>query len=482
MIPAMKVLFCSPEVAPYAKTGGLADVSGALPLELKKIGVDCHVVMPLYKSIRKSGIALDYVTDLSFLAGLGIAQAKIFSHENLYFIENNMYFNRDGIYAYANRDFPDNIERFAFFSRACLELALTLGDVDIMHCNDWQTALIPAYIHSLDIHHLSTCYTIHNLAYQGIFDAMLWPNLFLPYEYFRPDLMEYFGHINIMKAGIVFSDMVNTVSPSYALEIQTPEFGSGLDGLLRQVSHKLTGIVNGIDTSVWDPANDPLLAHHFSPDDLSGKNLCKKDLQQRLSLDDSPGPLFGMISRLVDQKGIDLVISIIERIVSSGGQVAILGSGDKWHEEALRNMALKHKGRLGVYLGFDEGLAHVIEAGSDFFLMPSRFEPCGLNQMISMRYGTIPIVTCVGGLKDTVTALGEGDPANGLRVLEPTKGDLLNAVEEACAIYKDKPELLATLRKNAMEKNVDWTHSALQYYSMYNKLKDFRERTRLTEL
>ncbi len=478
----MKVLFCSPEAAPYAKTGGLADVSGALPQELKKIGADCKVVMPLYKSIRKSGIALDHVTDLSFLAGLGIAQARIFSHKDLYFIENNMYFNRDGIYAYANRDFPDNLERFAFFSRACLELALTLGDVDIMHCNDWQTALIPAYIHSLDIHHLSTCYTIHNLAYQGIFDAMLWPNLFLPYEYFRPDLMEYFGHINIMKAGIVFADMVTTVSPSYAREIQTPEFGSGLDGLLRSVSHKLTGIVNGIDTSVWDPANDQLLAYHFSMDDLSGKALCKRDLQQRLSLEGRPAPLFGMISRLVDQKGIDLVISIMERIISLGGQVAILGSGEKWHEEALRNMASLHKGQLGAYLGFDESLAHIIEAGSDFFLMPSRFEPCGLNQMISMRYGTIPIVTCVGGLRDTVTALGEGDLANGLRVFQPTEGDLLNAVQEACTIYKDKPELFAVLRKNAMGENVDWTQSALQYYSMYNKMKDFRERARLTEL
>lgn len=478
----MKILFCSPEVAPYAKTGGLADVSGALPGELRKLGVDCHVVMPLYKSIKKSGLALDYVMDISFLAGLGVSQARIFSHDHIYFIENNMYFNRDGIYAYANRDFPDNLERFAFFARACLELALTLGDVDIIHCNDWQTALVPAYIHSLDVQTISTCYTIHNLAYQGIFDAMLWPVLFLPYEYFRPDLMEYFGHINVMKAGIVFADMVTTVSPSYAWEIQTPEFGSGLDGLLRSVSHKLTGIANGIDTTVWDPAQDNLTPCRFNADDMSGKDSCKKDLRQRFHLEDRPAPLFGMISRLVDQKGIDLVISAMDRIISMGAQVVILGTGEKWHEEHLRNLAANYKGQLGVTIGFDEALAHLIEAGSDFFLMPSRFEPCGLNQLISMRYGTIPIVTGVGGLKDTVTCIGEGDLPNGLRVNKPTEGALVNTVKEACRIFIDQPELFSAIRKNAMEKNVDWTQSALQYYSMYTKMKNLRERTRLTEL
>lgn len=474
----MKVLFCSPEAAPYAKTGGLADVSSALPAELRNQGIDCDVVIPLYKSIKKSGIHLEHVTDISFLSGQGISQGRIFFHGHMFFIESDMYFNRDGIYSYANRDFPDNLERFAFFSRACLELAITLGNVDIMHCNDWQTALVPAYIRSLDIHDIATCYTIHNLAYQGIFDATLWPLLFLPYEFFNSSMMEYFGRINVMKAGIVFADRVTTVSPSYALEIQTPEFGSGLEGLLRSVSHKLTGIANGIDTAVWDPAHDELIPHTFSLDDISGKALCKKGLRDRFSLEQNQAPVFGLIGRLVDQKGIDLVVSAMDEIISLGAQVVVLGTGERWHEENLRQMAAAYKGRLGVFIGFDESLAHLIEAGSDFFLMPSRFEPCGLNQMISMRYGTIPIVTCVGGLRDTVTALGEGDRPFGLRISLPTARDLLAAVSEACSIYEGQSELFSTLRDNAMQKNVDWTQSAVQYRSMYSEMINFRERKR----
>lgn len=474
----MKILFCSPEAAPYAKTGGLADVSSALPAELRNQGVDCEVVIPLYKSIKKSGIPLEHVTDISFLSGQGISQGRIFSHGHMFFIESDMYFNRDGIYAYANRDFPDNLERFAFFSRACLELALTLGDVDIMHCNDWQTALVPAYIRSLDVRGISSCYTIHNLAYQGIFDATLWPLLFLPYEFFNPSMMEYFGRINAMKAGIVFADRVTTVSPSYSLEIQTPEFGSGLEGLLRSVSYKLSGIVNGIDTEVWDPAHDELIPSTFSHDDLSGKAICREGLKDKFCLEQNQAPVFGLIGRLVDQKGIDLVISAMEEMVSMGAQVVILGTGERWHEENLRQMASLYKGRLGVFIGFDEALAHVIEAGSDFFLMPSRFEPCGLNQMISMRYGTIPIVTCVGGLKDTVTALGEGDHPYGLRVNQPTTKDLITAAGQACSIYTDQQAQFSTLRNNAMNQNVDWTQSAIQYRTMYAETINFRESKR----
>jgi starch synthase len=475
----MRILFCSPEAAPYAKTGGLADVSGALPIALRELGVDCRAVMPLYKSVKKSGLDLKHETDISFLSGQGVSQGRVYSHGDVFFIENDMYFNRDGIYAYANRDFPDNLERFAFFSRACLELALSLGDVDVIHCNDWQTALVPAYIHALDVHHIKSCYTIHNLAYQGLFDAVLWPLLFLPYDFFRPDLMEYFGHINVMKAGIVFADQVATVSPSYASEIQTPDFGAGLDGLLRAVSSKLMGIANGIDTVVWDPATDPLTPHHFGPARMGGKGRCKKALQERFSLEERPySPLFGLIGRLVDQKGIDLVISNMGALIAKGAQVVVLGTGEKMHEENLRQLASRHAGNLGVYIGFDEALAHVIEAGSDFFLMPSRFEPCGLNQLISMRYGTIPVVTGVGGLRDTVTCLGEGDAPEGIRVMWPSAGKLLHAMEEACAIYGQDPGLFAALRKNAMARDVGWAQSALQYYGMYNKLINFRESAR----
>jgi starch synthase len=474
----MRILFCSSEVAPYAKTGGLADVSAALPVELRSLGAGCDVVMPLYRSVKKSGLELKHVTNISFLSGQGISRARVFSHGSVYFIENDLYFNRDGYYSYKGRDFPDNLERYAFFSRACVELAAALGDTDIIHCNDWQTALVPAYIHALGMTGISVCYTIHNLAYQGIFDSALWPLLFLPYEYFHPDIMEYYGSINILKAGVVFSDAVTTVSPSYALEIQTPEFGAGLDGFLRSFSRKLTGIVNGIDIRVWDPLNDGSIAHSFSVEDLSGKAVCKRDLQRRLSLKKNDGPLFGLIGRLVDQKGIDLVISIMDDIIALGAQVAVLGSGDSRYEQDLRSLSARHKGNLGVVIGFDEDLAHSIEAGADFFLMPSRFEPCGLNQMISMRYGTLPIVTRVGGLKDTVTALGEGENPTGLRVERPTPSDLLDAVRRACMLFHEQKALFSVIRRNAMQKDVGWRSSAIQYYSLYTKMINFRERKR----
>lgn len=469
----MKVLFCSSEATPYAKSGGLADVSSALPQELRNQGIDCRVVIPLYKSVRDSGASLKHVSDISFLSGQGISRGRIFSSGHTYFIENNTYFNRDGMYFYADNDFPDNLERYAFYSRACVELLSIIGDVDIVHCNDWQSALVLAYIHALGIEDVSKVFTIHNLAYQGNFDSALWPFLLLPQEYMLPDVMEYFGRINIMKAGIVFADMVNTVSPSYAKEIQTPEFGAGLDGLLRSVSNKLTGIVNGIDCSVWDPSRDTLIAQHYSDKNMVGKAECKKDLQKIFSLTPGTNPVFGMIGRLVQQKGIDLVIDILPDIIMAGAQVVILGNGQEQYEGTLQKMSATFKGRLGVHIGFDESLAHIIEAGSDFFLMPSKFEPCGLNQMISMRYGTIPIATSVGGLKDTVIALGEGEEPCGLRVNAPNKDALLATVHQAQRIYSRQKELFSKIQINAMKKDVGWKASAQKYLRLYRKIKNF---------
>ncbi|MFY9399455.1 MAG: glycogen synthase GlgA [Desulfomonilia bacterium] len=474
----MRILFCSPEAVPYAKTGGLADVSSALPAELRNQGIDCIVAIPLYRPVKQSGIELNEVCEISFLSGQGISRGRVFSHGETYFIENDPYFGRQGYYSYHGRDFPDNLERFAFFSRACVELALTLGDIDLIHCNDWQTALVPAYIHALGVPGIATCYTIHNLAYQGVFDPDLWPLLFLPSEYFHPEIMEYHGCINIMKAGIVFSDAITTVSPTYAREIQTPEFGVGLEGLLRSVSARLTGIVNGIDTREWNPQSDPHIACRYDARDLSGKAACKRDLKQRLSLDPGTGPLFALIGRLVDQKGIDLVVAVMDELMDLGAQAAILGSGDSRHEQALRDLCARYPGRLGVFIGFDESLAHVIEAGADFFLMPSRFEPCGLNQMISMRYGTIPVVTRVGGLRDTVEVLGESDKPTGLGVAAPTVQALLEAVREAVHLYTGREEILDQMRRNAMARDVSWRSSALQYYNLYIETTKFRERAR----
>ena len=475
----MKILIAASEMTPYAKTGGLADVSGALPAALRDLGVACDVVMPLYGPIKAQGLALEKVDDIFFPLGAGIAQASIVRMGHVYFIDNDEHFGRGGLYSYASRDYPDNLERFAFFARACVEL-IPLLDADIVHCNDWQTALIPAYLRALDMHDIVTIFTIHNLAYQGLFDASLWPQLFLPHEYFAPWCLEYYGGINVMKAGIVLSDHVNTVSATYAHEIQRPEFGVGLDGLLRSVTHKLTGIVNGIDVAIWDPAHDPLIAAPFDAHDMSGKQACKASLQQRMGLETNPeAPLFGIITRLVDQKGIDLILAVIPEIISSDAQVAALGNGEPWYEDRLRELSGAFPGRVSAHIGFDESLAHAIEAGSDFFIMPSRFEPCGLNQMISMRYGTIPIVTPVGGLADTVTALGEGERPTGLRVKGIDSYALSATVKESIRIFKEDKDLFLTLRKNGMEQDVSWSIPARRYLDMYHNQKDFKESARI---
>ncbi|HOJ14005.1 MAG TPA: glycogen/starch synthase, partial [Deltaproteobacteria bacterium] len=388
---SLRVLFCSSEVTPYAKTGGLADVSAALPAELRRRGVDCTVVMPLYREIMNARLQLRPRFTLSVLTGAGPTEAQVYSHKEILFISHPLFSDRTGLYSYSGYDYPDNLERFSLFSRACAELVRALGNIDVVHCNDWQTALVPAYLRDSLQTEVGCLFTIHNLAYQGLFDAVLWPMLFLPHEYFNPECMEFYGRINVMKAGIVFSDAVNTVSPTYAREIQTPAFGCGLEGLLSSVSHKLTGIVNGIDTDTWNPETDEHIAGTYSKADLRGKALCKRSLMDAFSLDPTDAPVFGLIGRLVEQKGVDCVLEVIPGLLQEGARVVVLGNGNPAYEKRLKELEASLKGRMGVHIGFDERLAHMIEAGSDFFLMPSRFEPCGLNQMISMRYGTIPI-------------------------------------------------------------------------------------------
>jgi starch synthase len=465
-----KILFCSSEVAPYAKTGGLADVAGALPSALRSKGIDCESVMPYYGSIKDKGIKPEHVTDLLFPMGYGLATAGIYRHEHVFFIENDEHFLRSSLYTYQNNDFPDNLERFAFFSRACVELACYLS-ADILHINDWQTALVSAYLKALEIKGISTLFTIHNLAYQGNFDTSLWPLLLLPRDYYSPWCMEYFGRINIMKAGIVLSDAVSTVSRSYAREIQTPEFGVGLDGLLRSVSERLYGITNGIDIDEWNPATDRLLPANFHTGDMVGKKKCKSELKKHFGLEEKvDAPVFGLVSRLVSQKGIDLVAEVIPEIAGNAHMV-ILGSGEEWLQNRLRSLASSYPGRIGLHIGFSESLAHLIEAGSDFFLMPSRFEPCGLNQLISLRYGTIPIVTNVGGLADTVAGVGENSLPNGIRVTFPDYASLLGAAAYAIEIYKSSRPFLEEMIGNSMKTNVSWDSPANEYFELYKKIK-----------
>jgi len=453
-------------------------VSAALPAELNRQGVDCRVVMPLYREVMNMGLELKPCGDIAVLTGAGISEARIFSSGTTFFIAHPLFSDRTGLYSYAGQDYPDNLERFAFFSRACVEMIRLMGDVDIVHCNDWQTALVLAYMKDAGIDDVGSLFTIHNLAYQGLFDAILWSMLFLPHEYFHPDCMEYFGRINIMKAGLVFADAVNTVSPTYAREIQTSEFGSGLEGLLRSVSYKLSGIANGIDTETWNPSSDKLIPSNYSLKDMSGKAVCKESLAQMFSMDTGEGPVFGLISRLVEQKGIDCVLDAIPSMVSMGARIVVLGNGNPAFEKRLRDLHQEFPGKVGILIGFDETKAHVIEAGSDFFLMPSRFEPCGLNQLISMRYGTIPIVTGVGGLKDTVTAMGEGDKPTGLRVHYPSTQAVIDAISQACRLYASEKGTLNAVISNAMEQDVSWVKPAREYSLIYRNLKDFKERSR----
>ncbi|MEA2102759.1 MAG: glycogen synthase GlgA [Thermodesulfobacteriota bacterium] len=463
----MKVLFCSSEIAPYAKTGGLADVSAALPEALRKIGVQCSTVMPLYREIQEMGLDLEYVTEISFVSGSGIAYSRIFRHAHTYFIENNDLFGREGIYAYKDVDFPDNLERFAYFSRACVEMLSIMDDIDVIHINDWQTALVPAYLKALGIT-IPTLFSIHNLVYQGIFDSDQWPILLLPEEFFAPDGIEYYGKINVMKSGIVFSDMLSTVSPSYAHEIQSGEFGAGLDGLLRSKRDRLTGITNGIDYKIWDPSSDSLIAQTYSADDQRGKQACKKDLLRRLDMDeDTDRPVFGMIGRMTGQKGFDLLADILPKMIHMGSKIAILGSGDPELEKRFRVIQQRYKKDSGICIGFNEPLAHAIEAGSDFFLMPSRFEPCGLNQMISMHYGTLPIATAVGGLRDTITAIGEGKDPCGIRISEPGHDALLKAVKTAHALYTSQQSLMKEMILSSMRKDFRWEIPAKKYLKLY---------------
>ncbi|HOS97196.1 MAG TPA: glycogen synthase GlgA [Deltaproteobacteria bacterium] len=474
----LKILLCSSEVTPFAKTGGLADVSAALPAQLNRQGLNCSVVMPLYREVRNMDLPLKPCTEVAVVTGAGISEARIFSYKTMYFISHPLFSDRTGLYSYAGQDYPDNLERFAFFSRACVELIRFLGDIQVVHCNDWQTALVLPYLKDAGLDHVASLFTIHNLAYQGIFDAILWSMLFLPHEFFHPDCMEFFGRINVMKAGIVFSDAVNTVSPTYAREIQTGEFGSGLDGLLRAVSHKLSGITNGIDDVIWDPATDPLIARNYSRHDMTGKQDCKRALLEEFSLPRDDGPVFGLISRLVEQKGIDCVLDAVPAMAGMGARIVVLGNGNPVFERRLKDLRQELPGHVGIHIGFDEAKAHAIEAGADFFLMPSRFEPCGLNQMISMRYGTIPIVTGVGGLRDTVRALGEGERPYGLRVASPNTPCLLDTVTQACRLSHDDPGLLLAMRLTAMEQDVSWDTPARQYAHIYRNCKILKERTR----
>ncbi|BDG09296.1 glycogen synthase GlgA [Anaeromyxobacter paludicola] len=473
----MDLLFLASEVAPWSKTGGLGDVAGALPRALAARGHRVVVATPRYGSIDPAGRGLRRV-DLTLHARGERAGAYVADGPApVYFIEHERLFgHRRGLYGEHGRDYPDNAARFAFFTRAALDLPAALGfSPRVVHLNDWQTAL-GAWLVRHEKQELAwargarTVLTIHNLAYQGVFGKHEVPAVGLPWEVFRYEAMEFYDQLNFMKAGLVFADALTTVSPTYAREILTPESGNGLDPQLRHRARDLHGILNGIDVREWDPAADPHLPARFSRDDLSGKAACKEALQRELRLPVRPGvPLVGMVGRLAEQKGLDLVAAALPDLLRQDVQVAVLGSGRHDYEELFRRVAREQPDRLAAHVGFDEGLAHRIEAGADVFLMPSRFEPCGLNQMYSLRYGTVPVVRAVGGLEDTVEDYDGFRSGTGFKFREYQPRALLTAVRRALDLYRDR-RAWAGLQARGMAQDFSWDRSAQTYERLFESL------------
>lgn len=470
----MKVLFASSEVFPFSKTGGLADVSGSLPIALKDLGVDISIITPLYKCVYDKYTLTD--TNLTFSLPISDyhsqAEIKKYDYKNVpvYFVENKKYFFRDELYTTKEGDYPDNAERFIFFSKAIIEFAKR-GNFDILHLNDWQTAMAAVYAKTIYKWHGKVILTIHNLGYQGIFWALDMPLTNLGWEYFTPSLLEFWGKINFLKGGIYSADAITTVSKQYAREILQEEFGFGLSGVLRDVKLRLYGIINGIDYNEWSPEKDSYIIEQYNQANVTNaKKACKIDLLRAFELNESTKtPVIGIISRLTEQKGWDLIQKCIEDIMKKDIILIILGTGEASYVEMLKDLKARFPEKIALMLTFDNAMAHKIEAGSDFFLMPSKYEPCGLNQMISMRYGTIPIVHAVGGLEDTVIDIGESKDGYGIKFRKYEPSELINAIERAISLYKD-PLKLSRIRRKAMRLDFSWKSSANDYVNLYRSL------------
>jgi starch synthase len=503
---SFKILLAASEVVGFAKTGGLADVTGSLPRALARLGHQCAVVMPLYRGTRLGRHPIT-PTEHHFRVWMGARsyEGRFWrsrlpgSDVPVYLVDQPELYDRDdrslghGLYQFSataghERDYPDNCKRFVFLCRAVLE-SMPLFDFwpDVLHCNDWQTGLAPVYLEEVYKHHdnlalrekyrqVHTLYTIHNIAYQGRFLAGDMNLTGLPWRLFNHHQLEFYDTLNFLKGGIVFSQLINTVSPTYAREIQTPYFGEGLNNVLSERRDRLFGIVNGVDYSDWNPATDKHLPAHYTPEAVQpGKAACKTALQERFGLPrEARTPVLGVVARLVEQKGIGLITQVAPQLLDRGCQLVVLGDGDQNHHDTLLDLQRRYPDRLGLCLGFDEALAHLVEAGADIFLMPSQYEPSGLNQLYSMKYGTPPVVRSTGGLADTVTdctpeTLARGS-ATGFRFDPPWTGAFSDAVQRALTLYRDDPGGWARLLRNGMTQDWSWERSAAEYEKLYQRL------------
>jgi starch synthase len=468
-----RVLMVASEAAPFVKTGGLADVLGGLPPALKNAGEDVAVVLPKYRTVELAAPERVY-QDLPIRVGgalfLVAIDRVLRDGVPYYFVVSPPLYDRDGIYNSAGRDFPDNHVRFAVLCRAAMEIARRIFRPQLIHCHDWQASLTAPYIRRLfradpTFAGLKILLTIHNLGYQGIFSPRALGDLGFDLSMFTVDTLEYFGDVNLLKGGILFSDAVSTVSPAYAREIQTPEYGFGLDGLLRARGDRLFGILNGVDYRDWSPETDKLIPVNYGIGSIDRKAICKRALIDEFGLpqDDSGRPVIGIVSRFATQKGFDLIANVAGALADLDLYLVVLGSGDARYERIFLDLRERRPDRVGVKIGYDNPLAHRIEAGADMFLMPSQYEPCGLNQIYSLRYGAVPIVRATGGLDDTI------DESTGFKFHQYSGTALLEALETALAAFKDKSRWRDIMHRG-MEKDYSWSTSAIEYAALYRKL------------
>jgi starch synthase len=480
----MHIVFAASECVPFAKTGGLADVVGALPPELKKLGHEVTVYLPLYAGVRSHiegewkyaarSITIPFEYYNRFV---GIVDGGKREGVQIYFVDCPDLYDRQGLYGTREGDYPNNWERFGLYCRAVLEAAKLLGVPDVFHVHDWQAALIPVYLrttYAFDpmLSRAGVVLTIHNAGYQGWFPPATTERLLFPWEIFTMDKLEQFDMFNFLKGGLVYSDMLTTVSRKYAEEIQTPEFGEKLDGLLHQRAADLRGILNGVDYTQWDPATDGNLAAHYTPEDFQGKRECRADLLHAFGLEkvaDSTA-VIGIVSRFATQKGFDLVAAAGDRLTERDAVVVALGTGEPVYERFFRDWAFRNPGQVAVQIRYDDALAHKVEAGSDIFLMPSRYEPCGLNQIYSLKYGTVPVVRATGGLDDTIEnwdpMMGTG---TGFKFAGLSPDELLAAIDRALKAFPDKNGWRRLMR-NGMEQNYGWERPAREYAAVYEEV------------
>ena len=480
----LNIAMVASECVPFAKTGGLADVVGALPIALKKLGHQAIVVMPLYSAIKREKYKIE-----PYLAPVGVwmgncqewcaVHKTVFQGISVYFVESDKYFGRSGFYHDADlNDYLDSARRFGFLSQAALQVCKDINfHPDIVHTHDWQTAAAAAYLkdwysHDTQLGKAASVLTIHNIAYQGIYDSESMPYLGFGWENFTPDKFESHGKLNLLKGGIAYADMVNTVSPSYARETKTPQYGCGMAPYLNNRGDDYIGIINGADYEHWNPETDTMIPAQFSRLDMAGKAVCKRSLQERFNLIQDPGmPIIGVVSRFASQKGLDQLALVIESIINSMQvQFVILGSGDKALESFYYDLPSRFPGRIASWIGYEEALSHLIEAGADFFIMPSLYEPCGLNQIYSLKYGTLPIVRATGGLDDSVIQYEEATGGGtGFKYWLPQPSAIYYTVGWAISTWYDRPHHINAMRQTAMSQDFSWERSANTYVELYQR-------------